>query len=100
MEYVESMATIFAMSRAGPAALEALTNRFLRQFSRTKGISMKSAVGEHSNQGPVTLHSVPKELNRLLEECGQEVQSGHDTAKAVAGGSKRPRGSKPGWREP
>lgn len=83
MEHVESMATIFAMSKAGSAALEALVNRFLRQFSRTTGVRMKAAGGEHPHQALLTLPGGSKELNRLLQECGQEIRSGHSTGKAV-----------------
>ncbi|GEM_PF-625829 len=84
MEYVESMAAIFATCKAGSAALEALMNRFTRQFSRRTGASMKNTAGTRPDPASPRIQAGSEEVSRLLEECGQAVESGHDPSRAVA----------------
>lgn len=82
LEYVQSMANIFASCKAAGPALDAILRRFLLELSRRSGISMKKLEDDSDAGVAVIAKGVSEETGELVAQCRRVVRT-NDTPDAA-----------------
>ncbi len=84
LEYVQSMANIFASCKAGGTALDAILKRFLVELSKKSGISVKK-LENHSGPGDSGIaRSISPATGELVARCQKAVRTDGDPETALA----------------
>ena len=83
LEYVQSMANIFASCKAGGAALDAILRRFLVELSRRSGISLKR-LEDDSDAGETLIGAgVSRETGELVSRCRRALRTNDSPEKML-----------------
>lgn len=88
LEYVQSMANIFASCKAGGAALDAILRRFLVELSRRSGISLKKLEDDSDAGESVIAGGVSPATGELVAQCRRAVRI-NESPETVLGLARR-----------